>query len=100
MGQRAQAGKLKSVMRGGRMSYWESAVREGMQRVRSTQAELTATPAGSGMGVSLLWKETWGAALGVEFVRRRWRRSWRRARERVPPAESPAKTMFRAETGG
>ena len=71
---------------------------EGMDRVTSSQAEWVAQPAGRGSGRVMVcpWKDM---DFAVVEERLSWRRSWRRAKQRPPPAESPEKTIWEAETG-
>jgi len=69
-----------------------------MQRVMSIQPEFMATPAGTGRSMG------WPACHFMRAVpegdcRPSSRMSWRRTRERLPPAESPAKTIWEAGIG-
>ncbi len=69
---------------------------EGIDWVMSSQAAMVEHAAGRGRGRAMvwLWKRTDFAA--ERFI---WRSSCMRERQRLPPAESPAKTMWDAGTG-
>ena len=69
---------------------------EGIDRVRSSHAAIVEHAAGRGRGRVMVW--LWKNMNLVEerFI---WRSSCIRERQILPPAESPARTMWDAGTG-